>query len=633
MFFPINNMFFTLHLSTSLFLEVNLFLYLCRLFVLKILDIMDKRWVVKKNGDRALVEQLARDLRVDSTCLREEDYRAYDIIANLLVQRGIKSYEEAKKFFRPNLKDLHDPFLLKDMEDALVRIMVAIKAGEKILIYGDYDVDGTSAVALVYSYLKKFYSEVDFYIPDRYIEGYGISYQSIDWAYDNGYKLVIALDCGIKAIEQITYASEKEIDFIICDHHLPGDELPKACAILNPKVKDSNYPYKELSGCGVGFKLIQAINIKRNQPFEKLLPYLDLVAISIAADVVPITGENRILAFYGLKIINRQPRPGIEAILKYSNVVRVCNEEDRKLYFNRELSIIDLVFLIGPRINAAGRIESGRNSVELLICDKLEDAQTIAEKINETNDERRKLDIEATQQAISMLENSHDLLSSKANVVFQKDWSKGVIGIVASRLIEKYYKPTIVFTKSNGLITGSARSVKDFDIYNAIESCSFLLEHFGGHKFAAGLSIKEENLSEFIRLFKEKVEQDMTDEQSVPEIEIDQEINLSDITPKLYRIIKQFAPFGQENNTPVFLSKRVVDTGQVRPVGQKHLNFSAIHLDIRHLPFSCIGFGLSDYYNKIRNGENFDIAYQIDENQWNGRTSIQLNIKDIKLNK
>jgi single-stranded-DNA-specific exonuclease len=593
---------------------------------------MEKRWVLKQKGEERLVKQLAQDLMVDGSCTKQEDVQAYNIIANLLVQRGINNYDEAKKFFRPNLKDLHDPFLLKDMEEAVERIFIAIKAGERILVYGDYDVDGTSAVALVYSYLESFYSGVDFYIPDRYTEGYGVSYKSIDWAFENGFKLIISLDCGIKATEQIQYASEKGIDFIIGDHHLPAEIMPEASAILNPKREDSNYPYKELSGCGVGFKLIHALNIRRDQPFERLIPYLDLVAISIAADVVPITGENRILAFYGLRVINKQPRPGLEAILKYSKVVHIKDNEDSKIYFNRELTISDLVFLIGPRINAAGRIESGSNSVELLICKTLEEAERIAEKIDINNDERRKLDIEATEQAILMLQNSSDIYSSKATVVFKEDWHKGVIGIVASRLIEKCYKPTIVFAKSNGLITGSARSIKDFDIYTAIESCSHLLEHFGGHKYAAGLSLREENLEEFVRLFKETVEKNMTEEQSSPEIEIDQVIPLSDITPKLYRILKQFAPFGQENSTPIFQSNRVVDTGNTRPVGQKHLKLSVIHLDVRHLPFSCIGFGLSDYYNKIRHGEAFDIVYQIDENQWNGRTSLQLNLKDIKLN-
>ncbi|MDD4002139.1 MAG: single-stranded-DNA-specific exonuclease RecJ [Bacteroidales bacterium] len=593
---------------------------------------MEKRWVLKQYGDKDLVDNLAQDIQVDKTCSRPEEFEAYKIIANLLIQRGINNYSDAKKFFRPNIKDLHDPFLLNDMDEAIERIMFAIKGGEKILVYGDYDVDGTSAVALVYSYLELFYSEVDFYIPDRYNEGYGISYQAIDWAYENGFKLIICLDCGIKAIDQIAYSSEKGIDFIIADHHLPGEELPKACAILNPKREDSTYPYKELSGCGIGFKLIQALNIKRRQPFEKLIPYLDLVVIAIAADIVPITGENRILAFYGLKVINHQPRPGLEAILNYSKVVHISDNTSNKLYFNKELNISDLVFLICPRINAAGRIESGKNSVELLISKKLEQAEHIAKKINDNNDRRKELDNHATDQAIEMLQNSIDLKSSKATVVFKDDWNKGVIGIVASRLIEKSYRPTIVFTKSNELITGSARSIKDFDIYSAIESCSHRLEHFGGHKFAAGLSLKEENLEEFIRLFKRKVEENISEAQSLPEIEIDSLLNLNTITPKLYRILKQFAPFGPENNIPIFQSNKLVDTGNARPVGQKHLKLSVIHLDIRHLPFSCIGFGLSNYYEEIRHGEAFDIAFNIDENEWNGKTSLQLNIKDIKLN-
>lgn len=594
---------------------------------------MDKRWVIKKRGEKSLVEQLAKDLKVDETCSRPEDVQAYDIIANLLIQRGITNYDEAKKFFRPNLKDLHDPFLLNDMEEAIERIMFAIKGGEKILIYGDYDVDGTSAVALVYSYLELFYSEVDFYIPDRYSEGYGISYQGIDWAYENGFKLIIALDCGIKANKQVNYAQEKGIDFIIGDHHLPGEDMPKAWAILNPKREDSTYPYKELSGCGIGFKLIHALNIRKRLPFEKLIPYLDLVAISIAADIVPITGENRVLAFYGLRVINKQPRPGLEAILKYSKVLHVEETDTHKLYFNRQLTISDLVFLVGPRINAAGRIESGKNSVELLICKKLEDAEKIAEQINVNNEQRRKLDNEATEQALNMVATLQEYKNSKSTVVFQEDWNKGVIGIVASRLIEKCYKPTIVFTKSNDLITGSARSVKDFDIYAAIESCSHLLEHFGGHKFAAGLSMKEENLNEFKSLFEKMVEENIRDEQSIPEIEIDETVSLSDISPKLFRILKQFAPFGPENHIPIFQSQGVVDTGNARPVGTNHLKMSAIHLDVRHLPFPCIGFGLSDYYRDICKGEPFDICFQIDENEWNGRTSLQLNLKDIKIYK
>ncbi|MFA7082731.1 MAG: single-stranded-DNA-specific exonuclease RecJ [Bacteroidales bacterium] len=593
---------------------------------------MEKRWVLKQYGDKGLVEKLAQDLQVDKTCTRPEDFEVYKIIANLLVQRGINNYDDAKRFFRPNIKDLHDPFLLNDMEEAIERIMFAIKAGEKILVYGDYDVDGTSAVALVYSYLELFYPEVDFYIPDRYDEGYGVSYKAIDWAYENGFKLIICLDCGIKAIEQVAYSLERGIDFIIADHHLPDEELPKACAILNPKRIDSTYPYKELSGCGIGFKLIHALNIKRNKLFETLIPYLDLVAIAIAADIVPITGENRILAFYGLRVINHQPRPGLEAILKYSKVVHVIDTFTNKLYFNKELNLSDLVFLICPRINAAGRIETGKSSVELLITKTLEEAGEIAKKINDNNTTRKEFDIHATEEAIDMIRNSYDLETSKATVAYKDDWNKGVVGIVASRLIEKFYKPTIVLTKSNDIITGSARSVKNFDIYSAIESCEHLLTHFGGHKFAAGLSLKEENLEEFIRLFKEKVGENISEDQSTPEIEIDDTIKLSAITPKLQRVLKQFAPFGPENNIPIFQSDNVVDTGNIRPVGQKHLKLSVIHLDISHLPFSCIGFGLSNYYEEIRHGEAFNIAFYIDENEWNGKTSLQLNIKDIKLN-
>lgn len=590
---------------------------------------MEKTWVIKPRGDERLVDELARELTVDKDG-KPEDKQVYNIISNLLVQRGIKDYESAKDFFRPSLSKLHDPYLLNDMDIAVERILFAQKGSEKILVYGDYDVDGTSAVALVYSYLETFCTGVEFYIPDRYTEGYGVSYQSIDWALENGVKLIIALDCGIKAIEQVKYAKERGIDFIICDHHLPSEELPDACAILNPKRLDSTYPYKELSGCGIGFKLIHAINNQRNQAFEKLHHYLDLVAISIAADVVPITGENRILAFFGLKVINKMPRPGLEAILEYSKVLHV--EDNLPFYFNRELSLSDLVFLVGPRINAAGRIETGKHSVELLICKKKEEAAKIAKQINNNNDQRRKFDIEATEQALEMIDTLPEYKNSKSTVVYNKDWNKGVVGIVASRLIEKCYKPTIVFTKSNGHITGSARSVKDFDIYAAIESCSHLLEHFGGHKFAAGLSLKEENLEEFKRLFEKQVEENISDKQSQREIDIDMQISLSDISPKLFRILNQFSPFGPENSIPVFQSNNVVDTGLGRPVGANHLKLNVLHLNVRHNPFACIGFGLSSYYKDIRGEKPFDICYQIDENLWNGKTSLQLKLMDIRIN-
>lgn len=592
---------------------------------------MEKRWVLKQYGDRSLVEKLAKELQVGKTSSCPEDLEAYKIIANLLVQRGINNYDDAKSFFRPKLEDLHNPFIMNDMDIAVERVMSAIEKEEKILVYGDYDVDGTSAVALVYSYLREIYHGVDFYIPDRYGEGYGVSYKAINWAIEEDFKLIISLDCGIKAIEQVAYSSSKGIDFIIADHHLPDEELPKACAVLNPKRIDTTYPYRELSGCGVGFKLIHALNIKLGKPFEDIIPYLDLVAIAIAADVVPITGENRILAYYGLKVINQKPRPGLEAILKYADILHLKDKLKNKLYFKRELNINDLVFLICPRINAAGRIETGNKSVELLISKDIIGADKIARKINNNNDRRKELDILATEEALEMILNSDDLNTSKATVAYKEDWNKGIVGIVASRLIEKFYKPTIVFTKSNDLITGSARSVKGFDIYSAIESCSHLLEHFGGHKYAAGLSLKEENLKEFVKLFKEKVGQKIEKHQSSPEIEIDDTISLREITPKLYRLLKQFSPFGPDNSIPIFQSNNVVDTGYVRPVGQNHLKFSAIHLDIGHMPFSCIGFGLSNYYEDMRKGKAFDIVYYIEENEWNGKISLQLNIKDIKL--
>ncbi len=590
---------------------------------------MEKRWVVKQEGDWELVDRLAKSLTVEPT--EPEDNEVYRIIANLLVQRGIEDFESARRFFRPNLKNLHDPFLLNDMDLAVERIMFAVEGNEKILVYGDYDVDGTSAVALVYSYIEKFHPEIDFYIPDRYKEGYGISYESIDWAEENGIKLIIALDCGVKAVEQVRYAKERNIDFIICDHHLPGEEKPDSCALLNPKRPDSTYPYDELSGCGIGFKLIHALNQKRGRDFNELTTYLDLVAISIAADIVPITGENRILAYYGLKEINTNPRPGIEAILKYSKVSHIANKKGSGNYFNKELNIVDLVFSVGPRINAAGRIESGNNSVELLICNKLEDAEKIAAQINVNNDERKELDKIATKEALYMIETLPEYKDSMATVVYKETWHKGVIGIVASRLIEKSYKPTIVFTESNGLITGSARSVKNFDIYTAIESCSHLLEHFGGHKYAAGLSLKKENLEEFKLLFEKKVSENIKTEQTIPEIEIDMEISLSHITPKLHRILKQFSPFGPENTTPIFRSNGVVDTGQARKVGTNHLKLNVIHLDVRHIPFAGIGFDLGNYITSVRK-DPFDICYTIEENVWNGKTSLQLKLLDMKSN-
>ncbi len=588
---------------------------------------MEKRWAVKQKGDKELIESLAGKLCPAKNTLKD-GFHTYEIIASLLVQRGIKTYEEAEKFFRPKYEHLHDPFLINDMDRAVERILLAIKAREKILVYGDYDVDGTSAVALVYSYLEKFYPEIDYYIPDRYSEGYGVSFKGVDWAEDNDFKLIICLDCGIKAHRPIAYAKQKGIDFIVCDHHLPSEELPDAWAVLDPKRTDSTYPYTELSGCGIGFKLIHALQKERNLPFEDLLEYLDLVAISIAADVVPLTGENRVLAYYGLKKINRQPRAGLEAILAYGKV-RHEEKNTGRLYFNRELTLSDLVFLVGPRINAAGRMESGSVSVELLKAKKLEDVTAVARNVDDFNTKRKELDKIATAEALEALANDALQEKRKTTVVFNPNWHKGVIGIVASRLIERYYKPTIVFTQSDDLITGSARSVKDFDIYTVIESCSHLLTHFGGHKFAAGLNLKRENLEEFTQLFEQKVSETIKESQSVLEVDIDLEIDLRDITPKLFRILSQFAPFGPENNVPVFCSSKLIDTGEARKVGTNHLKLSVVSREVSSYPYDCIGFGMGEHYERIAQGETFDICYQIDENTFNGQTSLQLNLKDL----
>ncbi|MBE9481954.1 MAG: single-stranded-DNA-specific exonuclease RecJ [Bacteroidetes bacterium] len=579
---------------------------------------MEKRWHIKKQGDAESVKLLAEKLNINNH------------LANLLVQRGITDFEGAKNFFRPQLSDIHDPFLMKDMDKAVQRIKDAIKNNEKILVYGDYDVDGTTAVALVYLYLKNIYSNVDFYIPDRDTEGYGISIQGIDFAEKNEFSLVIALDCGIKAVEKIEYAKSKKVDFIICDHHRPGNKIPDAYAVLDPKREDCNYPFKELSGCGVGFKLIQEYNQKTGEPFKNLEKYLDLVVTSIASDIVPVTGENRILAYYGLKILNSNPRPGIEAILRYSNVIRTETNINTGNIFNRELTINDLVFLVGPRINAAGRIESAKNSVELLISENIDSAERVAEQINTLNTERRNLDTQITQQALDMISSNEKLKNSKTTVVFNSGWHKGVIGIVASRLTETYYRPTIVLTKSNDFITGSARSVKDFDIYDAVDACSDLLEHFGGHKYAAGLSLKEENLKAFQERFENVVSDTIEDHMLIPEVEIDAKLNLNDINNKFYRILKQFAPFGPNNMTPMFQTNGLIDTGYARIVGNNHLKLNVVHRDISGYPVSAIAFQQGEHIEYIKKGIPFDICYHIEENNWNNKTTIQLNIKDIK---
>ena len=581
---------------------------------------MNKRWVVKENGEQEKIQHISDVLNVDKT------------LANLLVQRGVNSFEEAKFFFRPSLDSLHDPFLMKDMDRAVRRIETALQENEKILVYGDYDVDGTTAVALVYTFLKSFYQNVDFYIPDRYDEGYGISYKSIDFAAENNFSLVIALDCGIKAVEKIAYARVKNIDYIIADHHRPGKYLPYAEAVLDPKRDDCNYPFDELSGCGVGFKLIQAYSQNNGIHFDFLIKYLDLVVVSIASDIVKITGENRILAYFGLKLINTNPRPGFEAILKFSDIKRKAKSaiDDTGYIFSKNLTISDLVFMVGPRINAAGRIESAKNSVKLLIADNLISAEKIAERINEFNTERKDLDAQTTQDALEMIKNDENLLDNKSTVVYDPSWHKGVIGIVASRLIESYYRPTVVLTQSNGFITGSARSVKDFDVYDAVDHCSDLLEHFGGHKYAAGLSLKTENLEAFKNKFEEYVKNNIDDRLCTPEVEIDLKLCLNDINKKFFKILNQFAPFGPGNMSPVFETDNVIDTGSGRVVGKNHLKLEVVHQDIRGYPLPAIAFQQSEHLDYIVKNKPFNICYHLEENEWNGVVNLQLNIKDIK---
>ena len=612
----------------------------------------EKRWILREDYDKEVVKKLAEALGVD------------EIIATLLVERGVTTYEEARCFFRPSLDQLHDPFLMKDMDRAIARINEAVRRHERILVYGDYDVDGTSAVALVYSYLSTFHRNIDFYIPDRDSEGYGISFKGIDYARDTGVKLIIALDCGIKAMEQVAYAAGFGIDFIIGDHHLPdGDNIPAAVAVLDPKREDCPYPYKELSGCGIGFKIVEAhqeqrVGVrlcdapdsldearreKRDALQLRLLKYLDLVAVSIASDIVPIMGENRVLASYGLKVINTHPRPGIEAILRYGHVDRrpasqpgATEQPDQPQqagYFEKELNMTDLVFLVGPRINAAGRIRSAFDSVRLLLSDNPAQAELLAKEIDEFNKQRKDLDSAATEEAKHRIEADAVMRGRKSIVLYDENWHKGVVGIVASRLVEAFYKPTVIFTKSttDDLYTGSARSIKEFDVHAALEQCSDLLEHFGGHRCAAGVSVKPENLEAFKLRFEEVVNNTLSPEVMTPEIEIDAEIDFGKhITPKFLRILKQFGPFGPENNMPVFMSHSLVDTGYPRVVGTNHLKFNVISLLSRSRSFPAIGFQLGKHFPRVKKGEPFTICYTLEENYWNGRTDIQINVKDLR---
>jgi single-stranded-DNA-specific exonuclease len=564
---------------------------------------MNKRWAIRDEADELEIQQLAEALSIDA------------VLSRLLIHRGINTYEDARLFFRPDILHLLDPFLMADMEKAILRIEAAIGAGEKILIFGDYDVDGTTAVSVVYSFFKKIYDKLEYYIPDRYIEGYGVSLKGIDYAADNGFTLIIALDCGIKSVDKIAYANSRKVDFIICDHHLPGDELPAAVAILDPKRPDCEYPYKELSGCGIGFKLIQAYAEKNDIPFEEVACYLDLVAISIASDIVYITGENRVLAYLGLQKINTDPCTGVRTLMDVAGK-------------SGNYTIADVVFLLGPRINAAGRIDDAKHAVELLISDNEEAARVKSELINLKNIERKGHDLSITDEALSIIDNDETLINRKSTVVYSENWHKGVIGIVASRLTEKYYRPTIVLTRANGHLAGSARSVLGFDLYEALCGCSDLLIQFGGHRYAAGLSLLPENIEAFKARFEEVVSATIKPEQLIQQINIDAELHLSQIEPKFFRILNMFAPFGPENMAPVFVSKNVYVSGVPGLVGGNHIKMTVIQ---RGSPgFETIAFGHGEYIDQIKKDVPFDICYSIEENIWKEKRSIQLNIKGMR---
>lgn len=563
---------------------------------------MQKRWVIKQ-ADEEKVNALQQELKV------------HPVLCRLLVQRGIETYEEAKKFFRPDLSELHDPFLMRDMDRAINRISEAIARQEKMLIYGDYDVDGTTAVATVFSFFKEFYPYLDYYVPNRYLEGYGISTKGIDFAADNNFSLIIALDCGIKSNDKVDYAQSKNIDFIICDHHNPGEEIPKAVAVLDPKRSDCNYPYKELSGCGIGFKLIQAFCLQHGMDLQACYQYLDLVCTSIGADIVPITGENRILAFYGLKKVNENPVTGLRKLIELSGVTK-------------ELDITDVVFILAPRINAAGRMDDAKHAVKLLIADNIDyDTETHAIHLNKFNTDRKSLDRDITLQALDIISKDEKLVNRKSTVLYHSDWHKGVIGIVASRLTDTYYRPTIILAEADGKLSGSARSVKGFDLYEAIYECREHLIQFGGHKFAAGMTLLKENFEAFSKKFEAVVSERITEAQLTPELEIDAEIELDDITPKFYSIIQQMAPFGPDNMKPVFVTRSVKDNGWSKVVKEEHIKFS-VKKNTGNV-VDGIGFGLAIKFNLVKSGA-FDIAYTIDENEWNGNVRLQMIVKDIE---
>jgi single-stranded-DNA-specific exonuclease len=559
-------------------------------------------------NEKKIQEELAKQLNISP------------VLCQLLIQRGISTLDQAQRFFHPNLNDLHDPFLLPDMGKAVDRIETALGNKQRILVYGDYDVDGTTSVALVYKFLRRFTTNLDYYIPDRYDEGYGISLQGIDYAEETGVKLIIALDCGIKAIEKVEYAKSKGIDFIICDHHMPDDRLPDAVAVVDAKRVDSVYPYEHLSGCGVGFKLVQAISKSNGIAFSDLMDLLDLVAVSVASDIVPITGENRILTYYGLKQLNSSPSLGLKGIIEICGLNR------------KTITINDIVFKIGPRINASGRMMNGKEAVDLLLSSTIKDARVKSTNIDHYNEDRRELDKKMTFEAVTYIDENVDVGDTNSIVIYNENWHKGVIGIVASRLTEKYYRPAVVLTKSNGLITGSARSIMNFDVYKAIESCKDLLENFGGHTYAAGLSLREENLAAFTKRFEDLSVKMINAEMMRPQINVDAELSFGDITNKLVHDLSRFSPFGPENLNPIFMTKGVSDFGTSKLVGRENLHLKLEVVDsTSSRSLHGIAFRQGKALKTIKTGKPFDFCYSIEENVHYGRTNVQLYVKDIAL--
>ncbi len=566
----------------------------------------EKRWISATeltNEEQASADALATAINVSP------------FLASLLVQRGVHDFDEAKDFFRPDISFLHDPFLMKDMDKAVERLTAAMAEGEKILVYGDYDVDGTTSVTMFYGFLSTIYDQLDYYIPDRYTEGYGVSTQGIDWAKEHGFSLIVCLDCGIKSVDKVEYANSLGVDFIICDHHRPGDVLPPAAAVLDPKRVDCAYPYKELTGCGVGFKLLHAFCQQNGQDLALLYPYLDLLVVSIASDIVPITGENRVLAYYGLQHLNSTPRAGLKALIKIAGIHNV-------------LDIQNVVFGLGPRINAAGRIKHAKEAVRLLLCDDEDEADEFAQQINKHNADRRKFDTSITDEALAMIQEDAWLSGAKSTVLFKEDWHKGVIGIVASRCIEHFHRPTIILTKSNGKAAGSARSVPGFDVYEAIEECADLLEQFGGHTFAAGMTLPVENIDAFRLRFDEIVSGRILPEQLTPMISVDQELDLEDISWKAYKVLKQMGPFGPGNMLPVFVSRGVSIAGKPTIMKEKHIKFNVYQGNSP--AFTVIAFSMAHIYPDLMDGKTFDICYSLDENTFRDKTTLQFMLKDIK---